>query len=97
MPGGQWKVLQRCLLVRKVFWDGLVCGSWYTGHFFSRLVQELNGSFKPSSDSPHACFFEGFGPKMLWRPDKPLWQHLACQMPCLVSVGLGGLPGLVRH
>lgn len=50
--GGQWKVLHSCLLVGKVFWDGLGRAFWYTGHLFSRLVQEVNGSFKPSSDSP---------------------------------------------
>lgn len=87
-----------CLLVRKVFWDGLVCGSWYTGHFFSRLVRELNGSFKPSSDSPRACFLRRIWTKdMLRRLDRPLWKHLAFQLPCLVSMGLGGLPGLVLH
>lgn len=53
---GQWKVLQSCLPMRKVLWDGLISGFWCTGHFFSRLVQELNGSSKPSSDSACACF-----------------------------------------
>lgn len=37
---------------------------WYLGHFFSRWVQEVNGSFKPSLDSPHACFL-----RRIWTKD----------------------------